>query len=145
MNSRIIKSFLLAFFMLAVVVLTVYASNIFTFSKKATSVSSKQIDCSSINLRIDYKASFYDKQDDTLNLLVQNKCPSKLKGPLIVKVGSKKIVFDLSLSPSEFSLIKLKNFSALSKDFSINTLSIYTEKCPNYPFIVYVNKIVNSK
>lgn len=145
MNSRIIKSFLLAFFMLAVVVLTVYASNIFTFSKKATSVSSKQIDCSSINLRIDYKASFYDKQDDALNLLVQNKGPSELKGPLIVKVGSKKMVFNLSLSPSEFSLIKLKNLSTLSKGSSISTFIMYIENCSDYPLRVDVNKILNSK
>ncbi len=145
MNSRIIKSFLLAFFMLAVVVLTVYASNIFTFSKKATSVSSKQIDCSSINLRIDYKASFYDKQDDALNLLVQNKGPSELKGPLIVKVGSKKMVFNLSLSPSEFSLIKLKNLSTLSKGSSLSTFIMYIENCSDYPLRVDVNKILNSK
>ncbi len=145
MNSRILKSFLLAFFMLAVVVLTVYASNIFTFSKKATSVSSKQIDCSSINLRIDYKASFYDKQDDALNLLVQNKGPSELKGPLIVKVGSKKRVFNLSLSPSEFSLIKLKNFSTLSKGSSISTFIMYIENCSDYPLRVDANKILNSK
>ena len=131
--------------MLAVVVLTVYASNIFTFSKKATSVSSKQIDCSSINLRIDYKASFYDKQDDALNLLVQNKGPSELKGPLIVKVGSKKMVFNLSLSPSEFSLIKLKNLSTLSKGSSISTFIMYIENCSDYPLRVDVNKILNSK
>ncbi len=141
MNSRIIKSFLLAFFMLAVVVLTVYASNIFTFSKKATSASSEQIDCSDINLRVDYKASFYDKSDDTLNVLIQNKAPSTLKGPLVVEVGSRKIVFNLSLSPSEFSLVKLKNFSTLSKGSSINTFNIFIENCSDYPFTVYVSRI----
>ncbi len=141
MNSRIIKSFLLAFFMLAVVVLTVYASNIFTFSKKATSVSSKQIDCSDINLRIDYKASFYDKSEDTLNILIQNKAPSTLKGLLVVEFGSKKILFNISLSPSEFSLVKLKNFSTLSKGSSINILSMYLKNCSDYPFKVDVGRI----